>query len=399
MIKKRILLAISGGIAAYKCAELVRLIVKQHAEVRVVMTRAALQFVAPLTLQALSGSPVHTELLAPEQEHAMGHIALARWADVLLIAPATANVIAKLSHGFADDLLSALYLAAECPVYVAPAMNQAMWHKAVTQHNIRLLQQQGVYLIGPEAGEQACGEVGLGRMSEPEMICQRVLGQGLAKCLQGKKVLLTAGPTIEPIDPVRYLTNRSSGKMGYALAQAARLAGAEVILVSGPVALSAPAGVVLLSIQTAAQMYQAVMEQVDNCDIFIAAAAVADYTPQQSSPVKIKKQGDEFSLTLSPTRDILAEVAALPDPPFSVGFAAETVDLEKYAQDKLQRKSLDMIAANWVGREQGGFEDDRNALQVFWKDGHKSLAMMPKTELAEQLICLIAEKFNNKPSL
>lgn len=399
MIKKRILLAISGGIAAYKCAELVRLIVKQHAEVRVVMTRAALQFVAPLTLQALSGSPVHTELLASEQEHAMGHITLARWADVLLIAPATANVIAKLSHGFADDLLSALYLAAECPVYVAPAMNQAMWHKTVTQYNIQLLQQQGVCLIGPEAGEQACGEVGLGRMSEPEIICQRVLGQGLARCLQGKKVLLTAGPTIEPIDPVRYLTNRSSGKMGYALAQAARLAGAEVILVSGPVALSAPAGVVLLSVQTAAQMYQAVMEQVDNCDIFIAAAAVADYTPQQSSPVKIKKQGDEFSLTLSPTRDILAEVAALPDSPFTVGFAAETVDLEKYAQDKLQRKGLDMIAANWVGREQGGFEDDRNALQVFWKNGHKSLAMMPKTELAEQLICLIAEKFNNKPSL
>lgn len=399
MSDKRILLAISGGIAAYKCAELVRVLVKQQAEVKVVMTQAAQQFVAPLTLQALSGSKVHIELFDAEQEQVMGHIALARWADVLLIAPASANVIAKLSHGLADDLLSTLYLAAECPVYLAPAMNQAMWHKPVTQHNIRLLQQQGVFLIGPDAGEQACGEVGLGRMSEPAFICEQLFKRSLSQSLTGKKILVTAGPTREPIDPVRYISNRSSGKMGYAIVRAAYLAGAEVTLISGPVSLRVPSGVECLKVETAAEMYQAVMMSIEKYDIFIAAAAVADYTLTEQSSVKIKKQGAVLNLPLSKTSDILASVAQLPNPPFTVGFAAETTDLEQYAQDKLQRKKLNMIAANWVGREQGGFEDDQNALQVYWKDGHKTFSMMPKTLLAEQLIELIAERFHQSTTL
>ena len=256
MSNKRILLAISGGIAAYKCAELVRLLVKQQAEVKIVMTKSAQQFVAPLTLQALSGLTVYTELFDAEQERVMGHIALARWADLLLIAPATAHVIAKLSHGLADDLLSTLYLAAECPIYIAPAMNQAMWNKPVTQHNIRLLQQQGANLIGPEAGEQACGEIGLGRMSEPAFICEQLFKRSQLQSLVGKKILVTAGPTREPIDPVRYISNRSSGKMGYALARAALLAGAEVTLVSGPVSLATPSGVQCVKVETAAEMLQ-----------------------------------------------------------------------------------------------------------------------------------------------
>ncbi|MCX7089686.1 MAG: bifunctional phosphopantothenoylcysteine decarboxylase/phosphopantothenate--cysteine ligase CoaBC [Methylococcales bacterium] len=395
-MKKRILLAISGGIAAYKCAELVRLLVKQNAEVRIVMTQAALQFVTPLTFQALSGYPVQTDLLTPEADYAMGHIELARWADVLLIAPATANVLAKLSHGLADDLLSTLYLVAECPVYVAPAMNQAMWHKPVTQQNLKRLQQHGVILIGPESGEQACGDIGFGRMSEPTSICQQIMSESCSRILLGKKILITAGPTREAIDPVRYITNRSSGKMGYALAAAAVAAGAEVTLVSGPVALTAPPAAHTLNVETAAQMYATVMQQVQHCDIFIAAAAVADYTPQEGQPSKIKKQAEQTTLILLKTQDILAAVAALPNAPFSVGFAAETDDLEKHALDKLQRKRVNMIAANWVGREQGGFESDQNALQVFWKNGQHAIAMMDKAQLAEQLIHLIAAQFHKE---
>ncbi len=398
MIKKRILLAISGGIAAYKCAELVRLLTKQQVEVRVVMTQAALAFVSPLTLQALSGFPVYSELLNADQEQAMNHIALARWADLLLIAPATANVLAKMSHGLADDLLTTLYLAAECPVYVAPAMNQAMWHKSVTQQNIQILRQQGVQIIGPESGEQACGELGFGRMSEPVNICERILTFPLSDCLKGQKILITAGPTREPLDPVRYLTNRSSGKMGYALAVAAINAGAEVTLVSGPVNLIAPIDAKLIAVETAAQMYQAVMEQVNQQDIFIATAAVADYTPLEISSTKLKKHGDELTLALTKTQDILAAVADLVDPPFTVGFAAETEDLEHYAQQKLHRKKLNMVAANWVGRAQGGFEDDQNALEVFWKNGRRTFSMMSKTLLAERLILLIAELLDTKTS-
>ncbi len=360
------------------------------------MTRAAQEFITPLTLQALSGGTVQTELFSAEQEaQAMGHIALARWADILLIAPATAHVIAKLSHGLADDLLSTLYLVAECPVYIAPAMNQAMWHKTITQENIQRLQENGVKIIGPEAGEQACGDVGLGRMSEPESICAQIFSKA-DPCLAGKHILITAGPTREAIDPVRYISNRSSGKMGYALANAALLAGAkQVTLISGPVNLSAALGIQVHAVESAAQMYTKVMEFVAQCDIFIAAAAVADYTPQMTEASKIKKLHAETLLTLQKTQDILAAVANLPNRPFTVGFAAETDDLERYALEKLHKKKLDLIAANWVGQAQGGFDRDENALHVYWQTGSQSFAMMPKTELAQHLIKLIAEKFND----
>ncbi len=399
-INKHILLGVSGGIAAYKSAELVRLLKKQGAEVQVVMTQSAMQFVSPLTFQALSGNPVHSELLDADAENAMGHISLARWADCLLIAPATANLIAKLSHGLADDLLSTLYLAATCPVYVAPAMNQAMWNKTVTQENVETLQRHGVKLIGPEQGDQACGETGYGRMSEPVAICN-YLADALenqnpspVQCLQGLNVLISAGPTREPIDPVRYLTNRSSGKMGYALANAALKAGAEVTLVSGPVSLTAPANVQLIKVETAAQMYEAVMSRASDHAIYIGAAAVADYSPVIMQPEKIKKQEEQSTLILQKTKDILADVAKLDKHPFTVGFAAETHNLEVYARDKLARKKLDMIAANWVGKEQGGFDSEQNALHVFWEKGDKVFSMTDKTRLAEQLISLIAERFN-----
>jgi phosphopantothenoylcysteine decarboxylase/phosphopantothenate--cysteine ligase len=399
-INKHILLGVSGGIAAYKSAELVRLLRKQGAEVRVVMTKSAMQFIGPLTFQALSGNPVHSELLDADAENAMGHISLARWADLLIIAPATANLIAKLSHGLADDLLSTLYLAATCPVYVAPAMNQAMWNKVVTQENIEKLQRHGVKIIGPEQGDQACGETGFGRMSESVDICKYLThtledqNSFTTQCLQGLKVLISAGPTREPLDPVRYLTNRSSGKMGYALANAALKAGAEVTLVSGPVTLAAPAYSKLIQVETAEQMYAAVISRASYHAIYIGAAAVADYSPVIMQPEKIKKQDEQSTIILQKTKDILADVAKLDNRPFTVGFAAETHNLEAYARDKLARKKLDMIAANWVGRELGGFDSEQNALHVFWENGEKTLAMMDKTRLAEQLISLIAERFN-----
>jgi len=394
---KHILLGVSGGIAAYKAAELVRLLRKQGAEVRVVMTQSALEFISPLTFQALSGNPVHTELLDTEAENAMGHISLARWADILIIAPATANTLAKLSCGLADDLLSTLYLAATCPIYVAPAMNQAMWSKVVTQENIARLVRQGVHIIGPEIGDQACGETGLGRMSEPMTICNQLVLALQDQVtfselgLQGHRVLISAGPTREPLDPVRYLTNRSSGKMGYAIATAAIKAGADVTLVSGPVELTAPANVNLINVTTAEQMYQAVMSSALEHTIYIGTAAVADYSPIVSDK-KIKKDGNPLTLILQKTKDILAAVAALEQRPFTVGFAAETHDLERYARDKLTQKKLDMIAANWVGQEQGGFDSEQNALQVFWDKGDKALLMTDKGQLAEQLIDLIIER-------
>ncbi len=394
---KHILLGVSGGIAAYKAAELVRLLRKQGAEVRVVMTQSALEFISPLTFQALSGNPVHTELLDTGAENAMGHISLARWADVLIIAPATANTLAKLSCGLADDLLSTLYLAATCPVYVAPAMNQAMWSKVVTQENIARLIRQGVHIIEPEIGDQACGETGLGRMSEPITICNQLVLALQDQVtfselgLQGHRVLISAGPTREPLDPVRYLTNRSSGKMGYAIAAAAIKAGADVTLVSGPVELTAPANVNLINVTTAEQMYQAVMSSALEHTIYIGTAAVADYSPIVSDK-KIKKDGNSLTLILQKTKDILAAVAALEQRPFTVGFAAETHDLERYARDKLTQKKLDMIAANWVGQEQGGFDSEQNAFQVFWDKGDKALLMTDKGQLAEQLIDLIIER-------
>ncbi len=397
-INKHILLGVSGGIAAYKSAELVRLFRKQGAEVRVVMTKSATQFISALTFQALSGHPVHTELLDVETENAMSHISLARWADCLIIAPATANIIAKLSHGLADDLLSTLYLAATCPVYLAPAMNQAMWNKAVTFENIERLKKHGVKIIGPEQGDQACGETGFGRMSEPVDIYNHLTDtiESQTPCLQGIKVLISAGPTREPLDPVRYLTNRSSGKMGYALAKAALKAGAEVTLVSGPVALISPENAHLIKVETAEQMYKAVLSEAVNHAIYIGAAAVADYSPIVINSEKIKKQGEQTTILMQKSKDILAEVSALTPPPFTVGFAAETQDLEAYAREKLTRKKLDMIAANWVGKEQGGFDSEENALHVYWAKGDKTLAMTDKTKIAEQLIRLIAERFNNE---
>lgn len=362
------------------------------------MTESAQQFVTPLTFQALSGHPVHYQLLDHEQEQAMSHIHLARWADCLIIAPATANRLAKMAHGIADDLLSTLYLAAECPVWVAPAMNQAMWHKPVTQHNLSLLQQHGVKLIGPARGEQACGESGFGRMSEPADICRQLLQADQPGPLQGVRVLITAGPTREPLDPVRFISNRSSGKMGYALAAAATRAGAEVTLISGPVNLPTPSVHKLLPVETALNMYDAVMAEVAGHDIYIGCAAVADYRPAQPEARKIKKSAGkaDSTITLAKNPDIVATVASLPDKPFTVGFAAETHDLEHYAQGKLRDKHLDMIAANQVGSSEGGFDSDRNALQVFWPTGSQTLAMTDKSELAEQLLHLITEKYHEK---
>jgi phosphopantothenoylcysteine decarboxylase/phosphopantothenate--cysteine ligase len=374
-------------------------LIKKDQEVRVIMTTSAMQFINPLTFQALSGNPVQTQLLDMEQENAMGHINLARWADKIIIAPATANIIAKLTYGLCDDLVSTLCLAAECPIYIAPAMNQAMWHKSITQTNIKSLQQQGLSIVFPEQGVQACGEIGWGRMAKPSSICQHLMDESeilSGKTLTGVKLLISAGPTREPLDPVRYISNRSSGKMGYALAEAGLKSGAEVTLVTGPVSLTAPIGVDLIAVETAEEMFQAVISKATTHDIYIGAAAVADYTPVQKQTQKIKKQGLQNHLLLQRTKDILATVASLSKSPFVVGFAAETDDLEIYARAKLQNKNLDMIAANWVGQEQGGFENNENALQVFWHNGQKKLPMTDKKHLARQLIALVVERRNEK---
>lgn len=391
---RKILLAVTGGIAAYKALELTRLLKKQGADVRVIMTKSATAFVQPLSFQALSGHSVHSDLLDAEAENAMGHIELARWADVFIIAPATANTLAKMAHGLADDLVSTLYLAANCPIYVAPAMNHVMWNHLATQANVKILQNHGINLIAPESGEQACGEIGVGRMAEPETICQQIISHfSMPQVLANLNVIITAGATREPLDPVRYLTNRSSGKMGYALAIAAQKMGANVTLISGVTQLLPPQNCNFVQVETAAQMHAAVFETIKNCDIFIAAAAVADYRPVQMCGEKIKKNAEQITLTLQKNPDILADVAALDSSPFTVGFAAETNDLESYARDKLVRKKLNMIAANWVGRDEGGFERDENALDVFWQNGQQTFAMTEKSELARQLIALIAERF------
>lgn len=397
-INKRILLGVCGGIAAYKSAELVRLLKKQGCEVRVVMTSSAIQFVSALTFQALSGNPVATQLLNAEEENAMGHINLARWADKIIIAPATANIIAKFSHGLADDLLSTLYLVATCPVYIAPAMNQAMWNKQVTQENIQRLKNHGLQFIGPEQGSQACGETGFGRMTEAKDICLALLHSSAKPgLLQNINILISAGPTKEPLDPVRYISNRSSGKMGYALAEAAKNAGANVTLVSGPVILPEPKNMHCIKVETAKEMHHAIISRANTHDVYIGAAAIADYSPVTVSASKIKKQHNDSVIKMQKTKDILADVASLDNrPSFVVGFAAETDDLEHYAKDKLKRKNLDMIAANWVGKPQGGFESDKNALQVYWNGGSKTLKMTDKKQLAEQLISLIAERMDEK---
>ena len=393
---KHILLGVTGGIAAYKALELVRLFKKAGAQVRVVMTKAACEFITPLSFQALCGHPVHIELLDTETENAMGHIALARWADAFIIASASANTLAKLAHGSADNLLCTLYLAANCPVYIAPAMNHVMWHHIATQTNVQTLKRHGVHIISPDTGEQACGEIGEGRMAEPERIYAQLLAEmtQFSQHLAGLNVIITAGATREPLDAVRYITNRSSGKMGYAIAHAAQRAGAHVTLISGVSALAPPTHCQFVPIETAQQMHHAVFEHIAQCDIFIGAAAVADYRPLEAAQKKIKKKDNTLTLTLEKTADILAEVAALARPPFTVGFAAETHDLEQYARDKLTRKKLDMIAATWVGGERGGFESDDNALEVFWQNGQKAFPMTEKATLAAQLIALIAERFS-----
>lgn len=393
----RILLGVTGGIAAYKSADLVRRLRERGAEVQVVMTAAATEFVTPLTFQALSGRPVRTSLWDAAAEASMGHIELARWADRVLVAPATADFIARLAHGIADDLLSTLCLATESQIAIAPAMNRVMWTNAATQANVATLASRGIAILGPGEGGQACGETGAGRMLEPAELADLLLDRSPAPAprpvgsLAGRKVVVTAGPTRERIDPVRFITNRSSGKMGYAVAAAARDAGAEVVIVSGPVNLPAPEGVRRVCVETAEQMLAAVNEELAGTDVFIAAAAVSDYRPLQVSAEKIKKTSDSLLLALSRTPDILATVAAGDPRPFVVGFAAETQNVERNALAKLEGKRLDMIAANQVG-DGLAFDCDDNALTVYWPDGKLELPRAGKAELAARLVELIAER-------
>jgi len=388
----RILLGVTGGIAAYKSAELVRRLRDRGAEVLVVMTAGARQFVTPLTFQALSGRPVRTDLWDDAAEAAMGHIELARWADQVLIAPASADFLARLANGLADDLLTTLCLATDAPLSVAPAMNRLMWANAATQANVALLRSRGVTVLGPAEGDQACGETGPGRMLEPAEILDALAPQGAAnRALAGLKVMITAGPTRERIDPVRFITNRSSGKMGFAVAEAAREAGAEVVLVSGPVNVATPPGVRRVDVETAEQMMNAVDEHVADTDIFIAAAAVSDYRPVQCASEKIKKTSDSLTLALSRTTDILATVAARAPRPFVVGFAAETQNVERNALAKLEGKRLDMIAANQVG-DNLAFDCEDNALTVYWPGGKQDLGRASKRRLAAALVSLIAER-------
>lgn len=397
MAVRQILVGITGGIAAYKSAELVRLLGKQGHAVTVVMTEGAKAFISPLTFQALTGSPVRDSLLDPEAEAGMGHIELARWADLVLVAPASADFIARLNAGMADDLLSTLCLATTAPIALAPAMNQAMWSNARTQANIsRLAQDPQIRIWGPAAGDQACGDVGLGRMLEAAELAENVAAFW-AKPLQGMHWVITAGPTREAIDPVRYISNHSSGKMGYALAEAAAAAGAQVTLVSGPVNLPVPAGVERIAVDSAEQMLGAVQSTVaEGCDIFVAAAAVADYRVVEPAGQKIKKSRDHMTIELTRNPDILSSVAALPTPPFTVGFAAETHDVEHYARDKLNRKKLDMIVANDVSDKRIGFNSDANAVSVFWEGGEQQFPMIAKRQLAEQLVSTIMTRYHAK---
>ncbi len=396
LANKNILLGVTGGIAAYKSAELVRELVQADSRVRVVMTRAAKEFITPLTFQALSGHRVTSdEFDAAEASNGMDHIALARWADAILIAPASANTIAKLTHGSADNLLSTICLATQAPIALAPAMNKAMWANAATQDNCALLKKRGLYLFGPGAGQQACGDIGEGRMFEPHQLLLSLTNLFNTSELTGLNVLITAGPTREAIDPVRYISNRSSGRMGYALAEAARDAGATVQLISGPVALTAPENVDCIQVSTAQEMLAAVQQGIETQQIFISCAAVADYRPVTRQVEKIKKLHQDLSLSLVRNPDIVAEVTKIKNKPFVVGFAAETRELEKYALQKLNYKRLDMIAANNVVDPQLGFDSEENALEVYWIGGHSSLERDKKTKLARKLISLISERYAN----
>lgn len=389
---RRLLLLVSGGIAAYKAPDVVRRLRDAGAEVRVVMTPAATRFVTPLTLQAVSGQDVRVALFDSAAEAAMGHIELARWCDALVVAPASADFIARLRAGLADDLASAVCLASAAPLLLAPAMNQQMWQHPATRENLDVLVARGATVCGPASGSQACGETGPGRMVESEAIVAAAAALFAPGTLAGLRVVVTAGPTREALDPVRYISNHSSGKMGYAVAAAARAAGAGVTLISGPTRLAAPAGVTLVGVESANDMLAAVNDALPACDIFIATAAVADYRPASASENKIKRDGATRTLELVPNPDILANVAARDDAPFTVGFAAETNDVEAYARAKLERKRIDMIAANHVGGELG-FDSDDNELTVLWNNGRAPLARASKPALARQLIELVATRY------
>jgi phosphopantothenoylcysteine decarboxylase / phosphopantothenate---cysteine ligase len=387
---KRILLGVTGGIAAYKAAELTRLLIKAGARVQVAMTAAATQFVTAKTFQALSGQPVVTDLWEDDSANGMAHIQLSRDNDLVVVAPATADFIAKLTHGLAGDVLSALCLARNCPLLLAPAMNRQMWEHPATRRNIRQLAEDGVVLLGPAAGEQACGEVGEGRMLEPSDIYRAVVAHFVPPVLANKRVLITAGPTLEKLDPVRALTNLSSGKMGYAVAQAALESGAGVTLISGPTCLTPPAAAQVIRVESAAEMLQAVNQQVAAADIFISVAAVADYRPQQSHVNKVKKSDATLTLILEPNVDILGQVAQLPYPPFCVGFAAETERLLEHGETKRQRKHLPLLAVN---RAQDALGSDDNELILLDDNGAHHLAKADKLTLARQLVAHLADLY------
>jgi phosphopantothenoylcysteine decarboxylase/phosphopantothenate--cysteine ligase len=392
----RILLGVTGGIAAYKSPDIVRRLSERGAEVQVVMTEAAQRFVSPLTFQAVSGRAARTDLWDNMAEAAMGHIELARWAHLILVAPASANFIARLAHGFADDLLSTMCLATDSPIAIAPAMNRLMWANAATQENVAALRSRGVTVLGPGTGDQACGEIGPGRMLEPSDLAERAMAMVSApRVLDGLHVVITAGPTRERIDPVRFISNRSSGKMGFAVAQAAHFAGARVTLISGPVSIDTPSGIERIDVESAEQMYAAVHRELPSTDIFISAAAVADYRPPAPLAQKIKKTGDSLRLDLVKAPDIIASVAASPRRPFVVGFAAETERVEQHAREKLVKKSLDMIAANEVG-DGLAFDCEDNALLVLWPGGSHTLERASKVQVARGLIDLIAERYRER---
>ena len=401
LANKRILLGITGSIAAYKAGEIIRRLRDANADVRVVMTQGATEFVTPLTFQALSGNPVHQHLLDNDAEAAMGHIELARWADVILVAPASADFISRLCLGRANDLLGALCLASHVPLALAPAMNQQMWKDPATQTNVQTLHSRGVLLFGPDSGEQACGEVGEGRLMQPHALIDALADVFATGSLTGQTVLITAGPTREAIDPVRYLSNHSSGKMGYALATAAMEAGAEVILISGPVdkSLLVPHSVKTIHVTTAEQMLEQTQALAHKADILIAAAAVADYRPVLANSEKIKKSTESMMLQLQRNPDILATVKRQSPWLFSVGFAAETENLELHARQKLKDKGVEMIVANWVGHAatetQGTFGSDDNALKLFWDGGELELGVSSKARLARELVVLIASQYDN----
>jgi phosphopantothenoylcysteine decarboxylase/phosphopantothenate--cysteine ligase len=380
---RRIVLGVTGGIAAYKSAELTRLFVKAGVDVDVVMTEAATRFVSAMTFQALSGRPVLTDLWASGADNAMGHIAVSRGADAILVAPATADFLAKLAHGHADDLLTTLCIARECPLLVAPAMNRQMWANVATQRNVAQLAADGIAILGPDTGELACNENGEGRMLEPDALFDALVASRQPKVLANKRVLLTAGPTFEAIDPVRGITNSSSGKMGFALAQAAAEAGAQVTMVAGPSALATPAGVTRIDVVSAAQMADAVLARIGATDVFIGVAAVADYTPGREHEQKLKKSSADLTLTLKPTVDILATVAARPDAPFCVGFAAESQDVERLGEEKRKRKKVPLLIAN---RAQDALGSDENRVTLLDADGAHPLPRMEKLDLARRLV-------------